>query len=247
MAWRKLIEVAAATALAPVILLLVAGRLVFFWAVDVLMAVRRAVLEVRDMPMPRQALATLLPFWAAWFLAVLLLAGGFAGAILVVNGTESGPLTQQFATRVLVLVAAGAIFYLALRLALFGTAAMQRAMAHNLALLISSELAELNAEAERSAKILAAGGCPPALHMPRFGDEREDIARLFGHPTQSALERLLRCLEAFNSTAIRHEEDFAAMLMREQIQEVQVRLALAIATIGPFCTRGLSQTRLRSC
>jgi len=223
--------------LVPILLPLVVGRLAFFGMLDVALAVRQIILEIRDMPMPRPAQTRLLPFWVAWMMAVALLAGGLAGTVLVVKHTGQWDNADQWVTRGAASALALFAFYLAFRLALVGTAALQRALAHNLALLVSFELAELKAETMARAEILAAGGNSPAFRLPFFREEREDIAKLLGEPTEAALRRLLFSLEAFNSATVAADQRQTAMRMRARLAEVDLHLGRAFLAIDPFCQR----------
>jgi hypothetical protein len=223
--------------LAPILLPLVAGRFVFFGALDVANAMRQIILEIRDMPMPRPARARLLPFWVAWVMAVTLLAGGLAGTVLAVKRTGHWDSHDQWVTRGAAIALALFAFYLAFRLALVGTAALQRALAHNLALLVSFELAELKAETMARAEILAAGGNSPAFRLPFFREEREDIAKLLGEPTEEALRRLLFSLEAFNSATATDDQRQATLRMSARLADVDLQLGRALLAIDPFCHR----------
>ncbi|MBI2256494.1 MAG: hypothetical protein HYU58_17860 [Proteobacteria bacterium] len=219
----------------PILLPLAAGRIVFFYVIDVAMAVRQIVLEIHDMPLPRAARARLLPFWVAWVMAVSLLAGGLAGVVMVVSRTGQWQLSDQWVTRGAAIALALFAFYLAFRLALVGTAALQRVLAHNLALLVSFELTELKAEAIERAEILAAGGNSPAFRLPFFREEREDIAKLLGQPTEEALQQLLVSLEAFNNATVTDDRSQAAMHMRTQLADVDLQLRRAFSAVDPFC------------
>lgn len=235
--WSRLRTGIAALLLMPMLLPLVAGRIVFFGVVDVVKAVRQIVLEISDMPLPSEARARLLPFWAAWVMAVALLAGGLAGVVLVVKSTSQWEMDDQWIARGAAITLAFFAFYLAFRLALLGTAALQRALAHNLALLVSFELAELKAEAMERARILSVGGNSPAFRLPHFREEREDIAKLLGQPTEEALRRLLFSLEAFNNAIAGDDYRQAAVRMNAKLIEVDIHLGQAFSAIDPFCQR----------
>jgi hypothetical protein len=225
--------------LVPILLPLVVGRLAFFGVLDVAMAVRQIVLEIRDMPMPRPGRPRLLPFWVAWVMAVALLAGGLAGAVLVVKQTGPWGNDDEWVARGAAIALALLAFYLAFRLALVGTAALQRALAHNLALLVSFELAELKAETKARAEILAAGGNSPAFQLPFFREEREDIAKLLGEPTEEALRRLLFSLEAFNRATVADGQRQGSTRMRARLADVDLHLGRALSAIDPFCQRAV--------
>lgn len=235
--WSRLRAEAATLLLMPLVLPLAAGRVVFFCALDIVKAVRQIMFEISDMPLPSQARARLLPFWAAWMMAVTMLAGGLAGVVFVVKNTNQWEMDDQWVARGAAITLAFFAFYLAFRLALVGTAALQRALAHNLALLVSFELAELKAEAMERARILAVGGNSPAFRLPHFREEREDIAKLLGQPTEEALHRLLHSLEAFNSAIAGDDHRQAAIRMHAQLMEVDMHLGQAFSVIDPFCQR----------
>jgi len=235
--WRRVGAGIAIALLSPLLLPLMAGRVVFFSAIDVAKAVRQIVAEISDMPMPRQTPGQLLPFWAAWVMAVTLLAGGLAGIVLAIRRSGGWELADQWLARGAAIALAILAFYLAFRLALIGTAALQRALAQNLAWLVSFELAELQAEAMERARILAEGGNSPAFQLPHFREEREDIAKLLGGPTEETLRRLLFSLEAFNNAAATEDQRRAANRLHAQLADVDMRLGQAFSAIDPFCRR----------
>lgn len=233
--WRRLRVGTAILLLSPLLLTLMAARIFFFGVIDIVKAARQIVLEISDMPIPRQVRARLLPFWVAWAMAVVLLAVGLAGLVMVIGRTDTWNLEDQWAARGAALGLGVIAFYLAFRLALIGTVALQRALAHNLALLVSFELAELRAEAVERAQILAAGGSSPAFRLPHFREEGEDIAKLLGQPTEEALRHLLSSLEAFNSAAAADDHRRAAGHIHAQLADVDTQLRRALSTIDPFC------------
>lgn len=235
--WSRLRASVTALLLSPVVLLLALGRIVFFSAVDVAKALRQISLEISDMPLPAQARARLLPFWGAWTVAMALLAAGIGCVALVVKNTSQLTAFDQWVARGAAVGLAFIAFHLAFRMALLGTAALQRALAHNLAMLVSFELAELKAEATERARILAVGGNSPAFRLPHFREEREDIVKLLGHPTEEALRRLLHSLEAYNSAIAGDNHRLAATRMHAELAEVDIRLRQAFSAIDPFCRR----------
>lgn len=235
--WRRLMAGAAAFLLTPVVITLAICRTIFFAVIHLLGVMRQIVLVIHERMIPRRKQARLLPFWVAWALAVMLLAGGFAGITLVIGKTSDWSSWDQWITRGAVIMLALCAFYLAFRLALHGTAALQRALAHNLAMLISFELAELLSEAEQRAQILATKGELPAFRLPYFQDEREDIARLLGQPTEEALRCLLHSLEAFNASALAENHRRASNRLIGQLADIDDQLGRAMSAIDPFCHR----------
>lgn len=235
--WRRLTAGTATFLLTPVILILAIFRTIFFAVIHFLNTMRQIVIGIHDMLIPRHAQGRLMPFWMAWALAVILLAGGFGGIILVVGKTDDWSLRDQWITRGAVITLALCAFYLAFRLALHGTAALQRALAHNLAMLISFELAELLSEAEQRAQILATSGELPVFRVPYFQDEREDIARLLGRPTEEALRCLLHSLEVFNASAMADDHHRASGRLSRQLADIDDQLGRAMLALDPFCQR----------
>jgi len=239
--WRRFLTSGLCVLALPVFLGLLIGRLLFFGMLRMIEAARQAVLEIRDLPMSRQSQVPLLPFWAAWIMAIALLAASFAGSIAVVAQTRDWSLQDQIITRGAVAGLALLAFYLAYRLALYGTAALQRALAQNLALLIAFELAELRSEAEARALVLTSArpSLSPAFRLPNFYDEREDIVKLLGRPTEQALERLLHSLENFNNIAADDLDQHAEARLRHHLSAVYDCLNHAMRSIDPFCQRAV--------
>nr|WP_298690632.1 hypothetical protein [uncultured Dongia sp.] len=237
--WRRFLTSCLCVLALPVFLCLMIGRLLFFGALRMAAAARQTALGIRDRPAPRQPQIMLLPFWAAWIMAVVLLAASFAGSIAVVAQTQEWSLQDQIITRGAVSGLALLAFYLAYHLALYGTAALQRALAHNLASLIAFELAELRSEAEARALVLTSArpSASPAFRLPNFYDEREDIVKLLGRPTEQALERLLHSLENFNNIAADDLDQHAEARLRHHLSAVYDCLNHAMRAIDPFCRR----------
>lgn len=252
--WQGTALAIGAVLVAPVFVALLIGRIVFFAALSLGEAVHRAATPSDD-----QARAGLLPFWLAWLMAILLLAGMLAGGVFVVARTKDWVLADQLAARGIVVLLALAGLYLAFRLALYGTAVLQRVLAHNLARLIAFELDDLRAQADQRAAYLvmrvhAVGATAeaflppsPALPVPHFFADTDDIAKLLGEPVERALEDLLLSLSAFNSSlkaaslerltrgvAAREQ---AHLHVRQQLIRVHEHLAQAMQIVNPLCRR----------
>jgi hypothetical protein len=185
----------------PMLPLLVAGRLLFFGAVYLWTLMMR---WLRPSPAP-EGLTPVLPFWVAWFIALLWVAAAIAGSVGVVTNTDAWEPLPQLIARTAVVLGAIAALFAAYRTALLGTQALQRALAQNLAMLIAFELEQLRLEAERRTQLLHAGSqidlalvATAELDVPGFFTEREEIRAAFGEPTERVLSDLLQSLQNFN-------------------------------------------------
>ncbi|WP_374384482.1 hypothetical protein [Dongia sp.] len=232
--WRRLLTIAGAILLAPLLLTLILGRIIFFSILDLAQAAHQIAWEIRDMSLPKSVRARLLPFWAGWLMSILLLAGALAGVVIVVRQTVDWAFDDQWVARGAAVMLALFAVYFAFRLAMLGTAALQRALAHNLARVISGELAQLKAETDRRARILAAGHISSAIPMPSFSREGAEIVELLGHPTEATLRQLLISLEAFN-TAAAYDQRPSDVHVRARLKAVDQDLARAMRAIDPHC------------
>lgn len=238
--------------IAPLFICLFFGRLVFFGLLGICGWLQEQIHMRLNKVVPATERADLLPFWAAWAMAVAVIAGLLGGVAIVLNATRSWTGADQASLYGVLILSALAGLYAAFRLALYGTSCLQRVLAHNLARLIALELSDLRAAAEQrshslNADPLAAPFAPaaPALPVPRFFRDAEDIGALLGEPTERALEDLLASLTAFNRAldAVRHHRPTrgtaarqqACHDLRRQLASVHDCLTAAMLVVNPLC------------
>lgn len=226
----------------PLLPMLVVGRLVFFGTIHLWERMMRWL-----QPSPAsEGQAPVLPFWLAWFVALLWVAAAIAGSVGVVTRSEFWEPMPQLIVRGTTFILAMAALFAAYRTALLGTQSLQRALARNLAMLIAFELDQLRIEAERRTQILHAGNqidlglaATAELHVPGFFSEREEIRAAFGEPTERALSDLLQSLQNFNIALTSRPAQKAGLGgdVQAHLLAVYEHLGQAMQSLGPHLRR----------